>query len=124
MMQKDVLLTVGSHTCSHEILTRMKSSHALESELLRSREIIQEHTGQDFIPFCYPNGQPGDFDTRTQQAIKKYGYACALTSIAGVNRDVVDLYALRRQGAGTSLDSFIYEVSGVRDLITVGSQRK
>lgn len=47
--------TVGSHTCTHEILTCVAASQARE-EITASRGLIQRQLGADCSLFSYPNG--------------------------------------------------------------------
>ena len=78
------LVEFGSHTVSHTILTLLEDT-ALARELTESRQALQALTGQEVSTFCYPNGRPGDFDQKTERAVRRAGYRAALTSVEGSN---------------------------------------
>jgi len=48
-------IEMGSHGCSHRILTRIKLQDA-EDELVRSKAEIEGHTGQHVHHFAFPDG--------------------------------------------------------------------
>jgi peptidoglycan/xylan/chitin deacetylase (PgdA/CDA1 family) len=61
---------IGSHTHLHPRLTRVDDA-VLEEELHRSRQIVQEHTGQLCESIAYPYG---DVDDRVVAAAQRAGY--------------------------------------------------
>jgi peptidoglycan/xylan/chitin deacetylase (PgdA/CDA1 family) len=46
---------IGSHGCSHRILTRLKTEEA-EEEFLRSKAVIQTRIGKEVHQFAFPDG--------------------------------------------------------------------
>ena len=48
-------IEIGSHGCSHRILTRIKLQDA-EDELVRSKAEIERHTGEEVKHFAFPDG--------------------------------------------------------------------
>ncbi len=70
---KHPLITVGSHTVSHPLLTRC-DDRTLEFELTRSRELLESATGSPIDLFAYPTG---DYDRRVAQATQRAGYRSA-----------------------------------------------
>jgi len=88
------LISYGSHTAGHRILTTLSREEA-EQELHRSRErLIREGaTSQTFIPFSYPNG---NYDSEIADLVQSSGYAMAVTTRRGWNVRDADRYALRR----------------------------
>ncbi len=83
-MLKSGVMEIASHTVTHPILTHL-SDEDLEFELQHSKEELENFSGQTIHAFCYPNGQLGDYDERTQLAVKRAGYKMAFTSIEGLN---------------------------------------
>lgn len=96
-MLESGLVSVGSHTHSHAILTRCTDAE-LNIELQKSKAIIEERTGESCALFCYPNGGPGDFDVRTKKAVQAAGYECALTTVDGFAAAESDLFEVNRLG--------------------------
>jgi peptidoglycan/xylan/chitin deacetylase (PgdA/CDA1 family) len=71
---------VGSHTCSHPILSRVGIAET-RRELQESKRLIEEATGRPCVEFAYPNGGPGDFNDETRREVMAAGYRCAVTTI-------------------------------------------
>ncbi len=76
----DFGIDVGSHTCSHGIVSRFDAD-AMNRELVESRRLIETSTGRPCDLFSYPNGSPGDFDASTRAAVVSAGYRGAVTTI-------------------------------------------
>jgi len=53
------LVTIGSHTLTHPILTRLDAP-GLEREIGGSRRLLEERLGRPCTLFCYPNGSHDD----------------------------------------------------------------
>jgi len=87
------LITVGSHTMSHPILTTL-SDQEIELELLESRCRLEERLQRPVDFFCYPNGS---YDKRVYQAVRK-AYRAAVTTESGMvdGRENFDLHRLPR----------------------------
>ena len=56
-MQISWLVSSGSHTVAHKILTTLTDDE-IRNELIESRKklIAEQVVDPSFIPFCYPNG--------------------------------------------------------------------
>jgi peptidoglycan/xylan/chitin deacetylase (PgdA/CDA1 family) len=110
----DFGIDVGSHTCSHGIVSRFSPSE-MERELGESKRLIEAATGRPCTMFCYPNGAPGDFDATTRKRVMAAGYRGAVTTI---KRRVVpgdDRYEIPRcilADNQTTVTQFAAEVSG------------
>jgi peptidoglycan/xylan/chitin deacetylase (PgdA/CDA1 family) len=87
------LITVGSHTMSHPILTTL-SEQQIENELTESRHSLERHLQRPIDFFCYPNGS---YDERAYEMAKKT-YRAALTTENGVvhRHESLDLHRLPR----------------------------
>jgi peptidoglycan/xylan/chitin deacetylase (PgdA/CDA1 family) len=87
------LITVGSHTLSHPILTTL-SGDEIESEILESRRCLEQRLQRKVDFFCYPNGA---YDKRAYQLVQKT-YRAAVTTESGVidGSQELDLHRLPR----------------------------
>jgi peptidoglycan/xylan/chitin deacetylase (PgdA/CDA1 family) len=87
------LITVGSHTLTHPILTTL-SAHEIESELVESRRCLEQRLQRAVDFFCYPNGA---YDQRAHQLVQKT-YRAAVTTESGVvdGLEEPDLHRLPR----------------------------
>ncbi len=72
------LVTIGSHTFTHPILTTLHDDQ-LDFELRESRRQLEEKLNRPAPYFCYPNGA---LDSRIHGAVQKY-YAAAVTTESG-----------------------------------------
>ena len=112
-MVNNGLVSVGSHTKSHVILSRCSSEH-MSKELILSKQIIEKNAGVQCDSFCYPNGAEEDFDARTKRQLEKSGYCCGLTTITGANGQKTDVMELKRFSAPECLAEFAITISGAR----------
>jgi len=111
------LVDLASHTVTHPIMTKL-SDEQLHFELRQSKKELEDLYGRMPKSFCYPNGLPGDFDTRTRQAIAEAGYEIVFTSIEGINyKKTLDLKQLRRVHFHRKLQIFKKSTSGLGDFI-------
>jgi peptidoglycan/xylan/chitin deacetylase (PgdA/CDA1 family) len=87
------LITVGSHTLTHPILTTL-SDQDIELELLDSRHCLEDRLQRTVDFFCYPNGS---YDKHVYQVVKKT-YRAAVTTESGMvdGRENFDLHRLPR----------------------------
>jgi peptidoglycan/xylan/chitin deacetylase (PgdA/CDA1 family) len=87
------LITVGSHTLSHPILTKL-SSQEIEAEILESRRCLEQRLERKVDLFCYPNGA---YDRRAYQLVQKT-YRAAVTTETGLidGTDGLDVHRLPR----------------------------
>lgn len=76
---------LGSHTCSHSILSRLDDDE-LRYEIFQSKSQIEEKISSPVDLFCYPNGTLDDFDARAVKMIEDASYAAAVTTVPGHNR--------------------------------------
>jgi peptidoglycan/xylan/chitin deacetylase (PgdA/CDA1 family)/glycosyltransferase involved in cell wall biosynthesis len=91
----DGLITIGSHTISHESLPTLNDLQ-LQNEIRGSKDILEKNLDMTVEFFSYPYGTRNDFDHRCINFIKNNEYRLALTAINGVNINGSDLFRLRR----------------------------
>jgi peptidoglycan/xylan/chitin deacetylase (PgdA/CDA1 family) len=85
----------GAHTVSHPVLSMVPRARAVE-EIRHSKETIECVLGAPVRAFAYPVGRRGDFTDETKQFLRETGYACALSTLPGVNGSEQDPFELRR----------------------------
>ncbi len=73
------LITIGSHTMTHSILTSL-SNDEVDFELQSSKKILEERLQRSIDFFCYPNGS---YNENIYSAVKKV-YRAAVTTDSGV----------------------------------------
>lgn len=123
-MLEGKLVSFGSHTHTHKILSRLLPD-AASKELRLSREIIERRTQTGCHFFCYPNGEEGDFNAQTKQLLKESGYLCGLTSVEGFNDETSDPFELKRLGVSNHADEteFIMTLVGVKSWLSEVKKR-
>ncbi|MBF0571576.1 MAG: polysaccharide deacetylase family protein [Candidatus Omnitrophica bacterium] len=94
-MVRSNLVSVGSHTCSHVVLSACLQD-MMKDQLLDSKKYIEELTEKACAIFSYPNGATGDFNELSKRILKDSGYKCALTTIIGTNNAYSDIFELKR----------------------------
>lgn len=80
-MHRSGLVSFGSHTETHRILTT-STDEEIEWELLRSKDrlIAEGVADASFLPFAYPNG---DYNGSVIRLVKKHQYGLAVTTRKG-----------------------------------------
>jgi peptidoglycan/xylan/chitin deacetylase (PgdA/CDA1 family) len=93
-MGQSGIITFGSHTASHRILTTLTDDE-IQDELMRSRErlIAEKVVDKSFIPFSYPNG---NYNEKISGMVKEIGYNLAVTTENGWNHLGSNPFTLRR----------------------------
>lgn len=109
-MTRSGLVSLGSHTHTHRILSRCQPETARQ-ELLQSKQWIESETLSPCEFFCYPNGEEGDFNLLTKQLLKEAGYQCAFTAVEGFNDCKTDLFELKRIGVGNRGDEVEFSMT-------------
>lgn len=102
-LKRSGLVSFGSHTATHRILTTLTDAE-VDEELRRSmkRMMDEEIADARFMPFCYPNGS---FNERIARLVKDAGFHMAVTTDKGWNRSGDDPFHLRRISAHQDMTS-------------------
>lgn len=109
------LITFGSHTADHNILTTL-SEDEVGLELLESKEklLTEQVVDPSFITFCYPNG---NHDHNLAKMVEVSGYSLAVTTKNGWNGFSDDPFTLKRVSVHQDMTStqamFAYRISGM-----------
>jgi peptidoglycan/xylan/chitin deacetylase (PgdA/CDA1 family) len=109
------LIDIGSHTCTHPVLSRC-SADEIDREVVGSRRTISARLGRVPVAFCYPNGQPEDYDGRCIRAVRSAGYGCATVAHGATVQAGADLYTIQRMATPPDRPQFRRAVDGVTSL--------
>ena len=97
-MHRSGLVSFGSHTGSHKILTALRDDE-IDFELRQSKNrlLAEGVVDPSCLPFAYPNGNHND---RIVALVKKHGYSLAVTTKKGWVRysDKAKMFELDRIG--------------------------
>jgi peptidoglycan/xylan/chitin deacetylase (PgdA/CDA1 family) len=80
MNQRDLLILsslgfeIGSHTCTHSLLSNLKSSQ-FRNEIVNSKIELSDLIKQDIRSFCYPYGGINSYNDQVLTEVKKAGYS-------------------------------------------------
>lgn len=76
-------MSIGAHTCSHPILTRLDPASA-RREMADGRDRLEAILGSPVPLFAYPNGKPGDdYDARHVAMARELGFTAAFCTAWG-----------------------------------------
>jgi peptidoglycan/xylan/chitin deacetylase (PgdA/CDA1 family) len=97
------LITFGSHTNNHKILTYLNDKEVMEEMIESKNKLLSERlVNPSFIPFCYPNGK---YDERVVRMVEEAGYHLAVTTENGWNHPSTPLFNLQRIGIHQDMSS-------------------
>lgn len=89
-------MTIGAHTVSHPILTRLPLEQARD-EIVGSKQALEQMLDETVTLFAYPNGVP-DHDYAAEHAalVRECGFSCAVSTSWGAASMQSDRYQLPR----------------------------
>ena len=103
----------GAHTVSHPILTRLPLE-AAQKEILDSKMQAEKMLEREVTAFCYPNGEPRDFNADIEEILKDSGFKCAVTlEPAAFVQPEARPYSLPRIAAVPNFHTFEFMMSGL-----------
>jgi len=79
---KSVGMTIGAHTRTHPILTKISTKQA-ETQIRDSKSKIESEIGFQVETFAYPNGHVTDYNENIQQQLSRLGFLSAFTLLPG-----------------------------------------
>jgi peptidoglycan/xylan/chitin deacetylase (PgdA/CDA1 family) len=85
----------GNHGATHTPLSVM-SLLEQKDEIVRSKKVMEETFGCEFLPFAYPFGQKRDFTLDTMRIVKNAGHSCIVSTMPTLNRVDTSPYDLGR----------------------------
>ena len=77
------LIEIGSHSCTHAVLSRCTSEQQL-TEIATSKKTIEERLGRRVDAFCYPHGRPQDFTAESESIAADCGFTSAVVAFGGL----------------------------------------
>jgi peptidoglycan/xylan/chitin deacetylase (PgdA/CDA1 family) len=99
-MRKDGI-TIGSHSHTHPILSRMPIQRA-KDEILNSKKVIEKMVGIEVKHFSFPNGREKDFSEELRDYCREIGFESTCSVIYGANTGSErNVFTLKRIGATT-----------------------
>ncbi|MFH1771746.1 MAG: polysaccharide deacetylase family protein [Candidatus Omnitrophota bacterium] len=102
-------ISFGAHTCTHPILSKMDREEA-ETEIIKSKRIIEDELGLKVEHFAFPNGRLCDFTSRLKEFCKSAGFKSVSTALYGINRQGNCVYSLKRMSPSKTLPVFAYDL--------------
>lgn len=106
------LISVGSHTVTHPIMSRL-APDLVEQELVLSKRHIEEQLDREVTGFCYPNGMRADVSPSVAAAVSKAGYRYACVAYPG-RHPFQDVMAINRYATSNDTDGFLKVLFGAR----------
>lgn len=89
-------MTIGAHTVSHPILTRL-DAEAARREIADGREMLEGLIGGPVSLFAYPNGKPReDYAGEHVRMVRALGFRAAVSTAWGAAHATSDRYQLPR----------------------------
>ncbi|MBI4341878.1 MAG: polysaccharide deacetylase family protein [Candidatus Omnitrophica bacterium] len=105
-------VTIGAHTLSHAVLTRLPLQQATE-EIVQSKRILESRLQRPVEHFAYPHGAPWCVSPAVRDEVERAGFRSACTTLPGLNTPQTDRWLLRRvDGRQASLRSFVRYLTG------------
>jgi len=122
-MQSSGLITFGSHTLHHLVLTKL-SEQEIAEEVAGSKKLLEEKLGEKVDFFAYPLGI---FDARSRKAVVDAGYLAAVATNPGHRSSDNDRFLIKRLRISENsrfLPVFVLESSGYYNLIREKRQKR
>jgi peptidoglycan/xylan/chitin deacetylase (PgdA/CDA1 family) len=111
-MEASGCVEVGGHTRNHPILSRVTPTK-LRDEIDGCLDDINVHLGKKPRSFCYPNGQPADFNEIVRDAVIRSGFVSACTAFYD-DKHLNDRFALRRFSTSGDFAQFRKATAGLQ----------
>lgn len=104
-------IEVGSHTLSHPSLGQVSTKQA-HLEIEQSLAVINTNLGNIPRTFCYPNGQPNDYNAEIIKIVEAAGYKAAVTAFSD-KFELEKAFSWRRFDGGGNREHFLKVIHGV-----------
>jgi poly-beta-1,6-N-acetyl-D-glucosamine N-deacetylase len=109
------IVTLGSHTRTHEVLTQMRLEKVVD-EVMGSKLQLEKAIGREIHFFTYPTGQ---HDEEIVRLVEDAGYLLGFTSSRKYLHEKETLFSLTRYkiNPNDNLASFWLKLAGITDLV-------
>lgn len=102
-MRRSGLVSFGSHTETHRLLTTLDQEEIYKEVTLSMHSLLERKAVEiECVTFCYPNG---NFNDTAIAQVKAAGYSCAFTTRSGWNDLQTPQFALKRVGVHQDISS-------------------
>lgn len=105
----DYNITLGAHSMTHPILSKMPFELA-KREILESKLAIENVLETTVKHFAFPNGRMEDFSQELKQYCQEIGFESVSTTVYGHNQVDSDVYALKRLAPGKNMPIFAFDL--------------
>lgn len=106
------LIEIGSHSCTHAVLSRCTRAQQL-SEIADSKRVIEGRLGRPVDAFCYPHGRPQDFTPETESIAADCGFTSSVVAFGGLVGATSQLGQLTRLAADDDMRIFRNSLNGI-----------
>lgn len=100
-MKDTGLVSIGAHTVSHPILSKMDIDES-DEEILRSKVAIEKEIGCPVYAFAYPNGSHDDINEEVVKIVSNY-FSYAVSTEEGFIDSTSDPFFLNRIAVGNDM---------------------
>jgi len=107
-------IEIGGHTHTHPSLGQVDDEQ-LQTELNTCMQFLDEKLGKQERDFCFPNGQPNDYNEAVKKATQESGFKSSVTAFYDV-LGTQDLFEMRRHTASAESFQFFKSVNGIETL--------
>ncbi len=111
-------INIGGHTCTHPILSNLNTEHLVQ-EINGCKERLESQLHTPIRSFCFPNGQPGDYNETIKQVIVSSGYENC-TAAHFREPALSDLFELKRNAVSSDMFQFLKVIHGFEHLSDMG----
>lgn len=95
-MQESGLVSFGSHTMNHHVLSHLINPAEVAYEVTESRKRLQQNLGREIRVFAYPVGKHESINEGVAEAVHNAGYTWAVMALSGVDTPQSDKLQLHR----------------------------
>lgn len=88
-------ISIGAHTVTHAALKMLNVSEQ-RSEILESKQILEQIVGKEVTLFSYPFGTRDEYSEVTVQLVKEAGFEKAVVAYSADINEETDIYELNR----------------------------
>ncbi len=110
-------IEIGAHTRSHPVLSRLNGGWLWE-EINGCKNQLEKIVDKPVTAFCYPNGQPADYNDEVKRMVIDSGYSSATVAFHD-KHGWEDPFEIRRYGVGADPMQFRKAVYGIEYLSDV-----
>ncbi len=115
-MRDSGLVSFGTHTVSHPILTKISEDDARQ-EIILSKETLEKQLNEKVKFMAYPNGRENDYNSATIDIVRESGYEMAFTTLENTGK-ILGRYEIPRYGlVGEPFYMFALRMAGFFDIL-------